>query len=158
MRLRAERPTDTDAIAAALAAQLRAGDLVVLAGEMGAGKTRFAAGLCRALGVSEPVTSPTFNLVHRHPLPIGEVWHVDVYRLERLAEVEDLGLTEAREDGAIVIVEWGDVVPGLTDDAVVVRLTPDGPTARWIDVAASGDRYVSRWERIRLALREWSTP
>jgi tRNA threonylcarbamoyladenosine biosynthesis protein TsaE len=158
MRLRADEPADTDAIAAALAAHLRAGDLVVLAGEMGAGKTRFAAALCRALGVTEPVTSPTFNLVHRYRFSGGEVWHVDVYRLDRSAEVEDLGLEEARDDGAIVIVEWGDVVPGMADDALVVRLTPDGPTSRWIDVDASAPRFVSRSERVRFALRDWSAP
>jgi len=158
MRLRADRPDDTDAIAAALAALLRAGDLVVLAGEMGAGKTRFAAALCRALGVGEPVTSPTFNLVHRHLTAGGEIWHVDVYRLERSAEVDDLGLADALEDGAIVIVEWGDVVPGLSDHALVVRLTPDGPNSRWIDVESSGDGFASRWERIRRALRDWATP
>lgn len=158
MRLRADEPTETDAIARALAAHLRPGDLVVLAGEMGAGKTRFAAALCRGLGVVEPVTSPTFNLVHRHRLADGEVWHVDVYRLERSAEVEDLGLSDAREDGAIVIVEWGDVVPGLADDALVVRLTTDGPRSRWIDVDASGERFSSRWDRVRLALREWAVP
>lgn len=156
MLLHSKEPTDTDAIATALASHLRRGDLVILAGEMGAGKTRFAAALCRALGVTDPVTSPTFNLVHRHESRSGEVWHVDLYRLERLAEIEDLGLAEAREDGAIVLVEWGDVAPGLDRDAIVVRLATEGATSRSIEVTASGERFALRWDRIRSALSEWS--
>lgn len=156
MRLEAASPQQTDAIATTLAGFVRSGDLVVLAGEMGAGKTRFAAAFCRALGVDDQVTSPTFNLVHRHATAGGEVWHVDLYRLERLAEVEDLGLLEACEEGAIVVVEWGDVIPGLDREALVVRLTPTGPTTRLIEVSANGDRFVSRWDRIGHALREWA--
>ena len=91
-----------------LAPHIRAGDLLLLEGDLGAGKTFFARALCRALGVPPflPVTSPTFTLVHEYDgrLPIT---HADLYRLRDPAELPDLGLRERRADGAVLIVEWG---------------------------------------------------
>ena len=107
--LRTTSVTGTRAVAAALAPLVRVGDCVVLAGEMGAGKTAFTQGLAAALGVDEPVTSPTFTLVRTYTSGRVRLHHVDVYRLERIGEVEDLGLAEMLDDGAVV-VEWGDAV------------------------------------------------
>ncbi len=97
----------TTRAAADLAPLLRLGDLVVLSGDLGAGKTFFVRALCAALGLDpdEPVTSPTFTLVHEYPL-IPPVVHADLYRLSEPEEVEELGL-EVRRDDAIVLVEWG---------------------------------------------------
>lgn len=112
----------TRALAAALAPLLRVGDCIVLAGEMGAGKTAFTQGLAAALGVDEPVTSPTFTLVHTYTSGRLRLHHLDVYRLERMAEVEDLGLAELLDDGAVV-VEWGDAVrDALPDDRLEISL------------------------------------
>ena len=102
----------THAIAAALAGVSRAGDVIVLAGEMGAGKTAFAQGFGRALGVTEPITSPTFTLVHSYDAPMVTLHHADIYRLEQYAEVADLALGELAEFDGIVLIEWGDVVAG----------------------------------------------
>jgi tRNA threonylcarbamoyl adenosine modification protein YeaZ/tRNA threonylcarbamoyl adenosine modification protein YjeE len=130
LELRAASLVDTNAIAAAVAVLCRPGDLVVLAGEMGAGKTAFAKGFGAALGVTEPITSPTFTLVHTYDLPPGNgtgaaaLHHADLYRLDRTAEVADLALDELAENAGIVLVEWGDVVDSLFGDHLMVHLEP----------------------------------
>lgn len=108
LRARTDSPDATRAVASRLARAARRGDVIVLQGSLGAGKTTFAQGFARGLGVAGPVTSPTFTLVRQYPCALGELVHVDVYRLEHLAEVEDLGLADLGEDG-VVLVEWGDV-------------------------------------------------
>ncbi|MEO5900760.1 MAG: tRNA (adenosine(37)-N6)-threonylcarbamoyltransferase complex ATPase subunit type 1 TsaE [Ilumatobacteraceae bacterium] len=126
----------THAVAAAIAQLSRSGDVLVLAGEMGAGKTAFAQGFGAALGVDEPITSPTFNLVHSYPAGRITLHHADVYRLATQNEVADLALGELAEDRGIVLVEWGDVVAGVLGDHLAVRLdTVDIPP----DVAADAD-------------------
>ena len=117
---------DTRALAGALASLCRVGDVVLLAGDLGAGKTTFAQGFGRALGVVERITSPTFTLVQQYPCEdpvVRTVLHADVYRLDHLSEVVDLGLSELVEDGAVALVEWGDVVaPVFGEGTLVVRL------------------------------------
>ena len=77
---------------------------------MGAGKTAFAQGFARELGIHEPVTSPTYTIVHTYQAGPTTLHHADLYRLDHTAEVEDLGLDELLDDDAIMLVEWGDVV------------------------------------------------
>jgi tRNA threonylcarbamoyladenosine biosynthesis protein TsaE len=114
---------ETRALAAALAGVLRRGDLVLLAGELGAGKTAFVQGLGQGLGATEPVTSPTFTLAQRYDSD-PMLHHLDVYRLGQLNEVLDLGLSELLDEGGIVAVEWGDViVPVVANDYLKVRLS-----------------------------------
>src|SRR5262245_39896798 len=99
---------DTRRLGRRLAAQLRAGDLILLEGELGAGKTFFARAIARGLGVPPEVrvTSPTFDLVHELPARIALV-HVDLYRLEAEGQLRDLGLTDRIGRDAVVVVEWG---------------------------------------------------
>ena len=106
-------PARTQALAERLGSQLRAGDLLVLTGELGAGKTTFTQGLGRGLGVREGIISPTFVLVRRHPnVPDGQrpggpdLVHVDAYRLGSAAEIDDIDL-EDTVDAAVTVVEWG---------------------------------------------------
>lgn len=150
---------DTHAVAAAVAVVARAGDLIVLSGEMGAGKTAFAQGFGRALGISEPITSPTFTLVHSydidapaHTARARTLHHADLYRLDRTAEIADLALDELAEDHGIVLVEWGDVVESMFGDHLVVHLEPDADDAsegaRMIEISASGPSWAGRWSRI----------
>ena len=116
-------PQDTEAFGARVGASLRAGDLVLLSGDLGAGKTTFTRGLARALGVRGPVTSPTFVIARVHPSLVGgpELVHVDAYRLGSLAEVDDLDLdTDAEE--AVTVVEWG---RGLVEELSRDRLEID---------------------------------
>jgi tRNA threonylcarbamoyladenosine biosynthesis protein TsaE len=115
-------PADTYAIAGALAGLAREGDIIVLSGEMGAGKTAFAQGFGRALGVTEPITSPTFTLVHSYDCGKLTMHHADLYRLERTAEVADLALAELAEFHGVVLVEWGEVAEAGFGDHMVVHL------------------------------------
>ena len=108
-------PDDMAALGALLAQQLRAGDLVTLNGELGAGKTTLTRGLGEALGVRGAVTSPTFVLARTHPRESGApLVHVDAYRLSTAAELDDLDIDFAR---SIVVVEWGaGLLDGITDE------------------------------------------
>jgi tRNA threonylcarbamoyladenosine biosynthesis protein TsaE len=144
---------DTHAIAAALAAVVRSGDVVVLAGEMGSGKTAFAQGFGAALGVDEPITSPTFNLVHNHRAGKLTLLHADIYRLGTQHEVADLALTEMVEADGVLLVEWGDVVASMFGDHLLVRLEPgDGDDERRVSISAAGRSWAARWERITASL------
>ena len=143
---------ETAAVGQAVGSQLRAGDLVVLTGDLGTGKTTFAKGVARALGVTQPVTSPTFTIVQEYdgPVPIA---HVDIYRLQRVQEVHDLGLEEMLDD-RVVLVEWGDVVaPLLPPERVDVQLTiGDEPDTRTIDIVALGPDWTERRDALHDAL------
>jgi tRNA threonylcarbamoyladenosine biosynthesis protein TsaE len=145
----------TQAVAAAVAAVLRPGDLVLLTGDLGAGKTAFVQGLARALGIIEPVTSPTFALLRSYPTPSGtDLLHADVYRLDQLSEVIDLGLPELLEDDAIAVVEWGErAVAALLPDylSVTLELAAD-PDARWVRLEAVGAAWVARTAPLLAAL------
>jgi tRNA threonylcarbamoyladenosine biosynthesis protein TsaE len=119
---------ETQDLAAALAALAQPGDLIVLAGDLGAGKTAFVQGFGAGLGVTEPITSPTFTLAQQYEGRML-VHHLDVYRLDQLGEVAELGLAELLDDGGVVLIEWGDaILPVLPNDFLEVRLTfGDGP-------------------------------
>lgn len=125
LSLRASSLAVTHGVAAAVARVVRSGDVILLSGEMGAGKTAFAQGFGRALGVEEPITSPTFTLVHSYATPSVTLHHADLYRLEHLAEVADLALGELAEYDGVVLVEWGDVVESIFGDHLLVRLETD---------------------------------
>lgn len=99
-------PAETEELAERLASRLRAGDLILLAGPLGAGKTAFVRGLARGLGVQGDVQSPTFQLLRLHDGTPG-LAHLDLYRIEDSAELAELGLEELLED-RVVAVEWGD--------------------------------------------------
>lgn len=154
LHLRAATIADTHAIAAALAGLARSGDLIVLAGEMGSGKTAFAKGFAAALGVTEPVTSPTYTLVHSYDAGKITLHHADVYRLTTHHEVADLALNELLEYDGIVLVEWGDVVARAFGDHLMVQLdaVDDDEDARRITVSATGRSWALRWERVEAAL------
>lgn len=159
LRLHAQCPADTRSIAEAIAGCVRAGDLIVLAGEMGTGKTYFAQTFGRALGITEPITSPTFNLLHNYSGGRLRVHHADLFRLERTGELVDLGLSELQESGGVVIVEWGDIVGNALGDALVVRLSHSAKAAstdeRMIEVEGRGEQWASRWDKLRDALGKW---
>lgn len=166
--------TDTHAIAAVVAELARPGDIIVLAGEMGAGKTAFAQGFGTAVGVTDRITSPTFTLVHSHPIETGPragkvtLHHADLYRLERTGEVADLALRELAEFGGIVLIEWGDVVD-VFGDHLVVRLDPHRTESveravgddsdvlilddtRDLEIGAVGQSWAGRWQQLVEAL------
>jgi tRNA threonylcarbamoyladenosine biosynthesis protein TsaE len=143
---------ETRALGAALASALRVGDVVVLAGELGAGKTTFAQGVAAGLGVSEPVTSPTFVLLRPYecapartaanPTGIRRLLHADLYRLDHSTEVSDLALGELVEDEAAALVEWGDVAAPLLGVTVTVSLAVADAVAVAVADAGPGDDRV----------------
>ncbi|HMK11804.1 MAG TPA: tRNA (adenosine(37)-N6)-threonylcarbamoyltransferase complex ATPase subunit type 1 TsaE [Acidimicrobiales bacterium] len=152
--LRSKSVDDTRAAAAAIASIARQGDLILLVGELGVGKTAFVQGFARQLGITSPVTSPTFTLVHRYEGDEVVVHHVDVYRLDRLSEVTDLGLSEMLDEG-VTLIEWGDAVtPALPADFLEVRLSyvDEDDDARDIAITVVGPSWAGRAASIRTAL------
>jgi tRNA threonylcarbamoyladenosine biosynthesis protein TsaE len=130
---------------------VRAGDLVLLGGELGAGKTTFTQGLARALGVAERVTSPTFTLVHSYEGRGLRLLHADVYRLGHLQEVIDLGLPELLEEEAAAVVEWGDLAaPVLLPDHLNIRMFfGPGDDDRVMELEPVGEHWQSRLPALR---------
>ena len=121
-------------MAARLAAVLRPGDVVTVSGELGAGKTTFVRGACRALGITQPVTSPTFTIGHRHS-GIVDVSHLDLYRFVEVS-VAEWGDLEPYFDDAIVFVEWPEAgVLALPSPRVAVSLEHAGDDRRRIVIA-----------------------
>jgi tRNA threonylcarbamoyladenosine biosynthesis protein TsaE len=147
---------ETEAVGAAIAPLLRVGDLVVLNGDLGAGKTTFTKGLARGLGVTQRVTSPTFTIVQEYVgrVPIA---HVDVYRLERIQELHDFGFEELIES-AVTIVEWGEAIaPVLPLDRIDVRIVMldsdlDADDRRVVEVVARGPAWTARRADLTAAL------
>jgi tRNA threonylcarbamoyladenosine biosynthesis protein TsaE len=138
-------PADMRALGERLAAELRPGDLVVLTGDLGAGKTTFVQGLATALGVTEPVLSPTFVIARVYRSGRLPVVHVDAYRLGSVVEVEDLDLDASVEESATV-VEWGEgLVEGLTAERLVLEIRRSEDPAdetRRIVATAVGPRWT----------------
>jgi tRNA threonylcarbamoyladenosine biosynthesis protein TsaE len=140
---------ETITLAARVGELLLPGDVVVLAGDLGSGKTTFAKGIGRGLGVTEPIVSPTFTIVREYEGRVPLV-HVDVYRLDHVQELHDLGLEELAGDDAVTMVEWGDVVGALLPQArLEVRLDPGAhDDERRITLVPTG----SAWQRRSAAL------
>jgi tRNA threonylcarbamoyladenosine biosynthesis protein TsaE len=148
----------TQAVAAALARLSQAGDLLVLCGDLGAGKTAFTQGFGQALGVTTPITSPTFTLANRYEGAELVVHHLDVYRLSHIDEVRDLGLHELVDDRSVTLIEWGDVIAGaLPGGYLEVRLILcDGPDDRILELRTVGVDWSDR-EVALLALESYES-
>jgi tRNA threonylcarbamoyladenosine biosynthesis protein TsaE len=135
-------PTDTDmrALGERLAAELRAGDLLILSGPLGAGKTTLVQGIGVGLGVRGPVTSPTFVIARVHPGPVVPLVHVDAYRLGSIIEVDDLDLDTAN---SVTVVEWGaGLAEVLADDRLEISISPDSDSPqRKVRIQGFGTRW-----------------
>ncbi|MGC8509405.1 MAG: tRNA (adenosine(37)-N6)-threonylcarbamoyltransferase complex ATPase subunit type 1 TsaE [Acidimicrobiales bacterium] len=142
---------DTAAAGEDFAAALVPGDVVLLTGPLGAGKTTFVQGVARGLGVTERVTSPTFTMVRPHACHAGAIttlWHADLYRVESLDEVWDLALGELVEESGVALVEWGELATSaLGRDAWTVQVAVHDDEARVLEAAgARADREApGRW-------------
>ena len=141
-----ERYCDTDAATQScgedFAAVLRPGDIVLLSGQLGAGKTTFTKGVAKALGVSERVTSPTFTMVREHACSntkgIKTLHHSDVYRIESLGEVLDLALGELVEEAGVALVEWGELAASVFGrDVLTVNFEIDDNEGRRLIVSGA---------------------
>ena len=141
--------TDVDgtrAIAAEVAAVTVAGDLIVLLGDLGAGKTAFVKGLVAALGSPDPVTSPTFTIAQRYDGGRLTVHHLDAYRLAGPEEAADLALDELLDDDAVTVIEWGDRLQGIlpVDRLEIAIAFGAGDDDRVLTIEAGGPGWASR--------------
>ncbi len=146
----------TRLLAEAIAGLVDDGDLLVLVGDLGAGKTAFTQGFAAALGVDVPVTSPTFTLANRYEGRLI-VNHLDVYRLEDLVEARDLAIPELLEQG-VTLIEWGEMIlSALPADRLDVSITfGDGDDDRRIELRTVGDRWDNRLSALRAATKTWA--
>jgi tRNA threonylcarbamoyladenosine biosynthesis protein TsaE len=154
---RTKSADDTRELAAAVGALTQAGDTILLIGELGAGKTVFAQGFGRALGVTDPITSPTFTLMHEHAGRL-RLLHLDIYRMDRLQEVIDLGLEELLDEGAVALVEWGDAAaPVLPPNFLEVTIAyRDADDERGFSVRSVGPSWSPRLRALADALGRWT--
>lgn len=156
LHARTKAVEETQALGASLAELARPGDLVVLAGDLGAGKTAFAQGFGRGLGVEDLITSPTFTLARSYRGRIV-LHHLDVYRVENLVEVLDLDLPELLDDAAVVLIEWGDAIAAaLPADYLEIRLfLGDADDERRLELRAVGPSWASRTKAVTAAVDPW---
>lgn len=138
------RPAVTAAIGRALGMAARAGDVIALVGDLGAGKTQMVRGIAQGLGVDPSgVSSPTFVLMHEHEVagggPIAALIHIDAYRVQAAEELVDAGWTPEASRDAVTVIEWADRAPGLIErGAVRVELAHAGDEARRVRIIAPG--------------------
>jgi len=143
IELRCPTEADTRVSARKLAATLRPGDVIILSGPLGAGKTLFVSGLASGLGIEETVVSPSFVLVRQYESGFLPLVHVDVYRLSSLNEFDDLDVFEMSE-GGVLVIEWGDAVESaLPADHLRVEFSVEEDEARVLRLIPSGD-WVGR--------------
>ncbi|MGN6162346.1 MAG: tRNA (adenosine(37)-N6)-threonylcarbamoyltransferase complex ATPase subunit type 1 TsaE, partial [Marmoricola sp.] len=135
---------DTHALARGLATLTRPGDVILLSGDLGAGKTTFTQGFGAGLGVRGPITSPTFVIARSHPSLVGgpALVHVDAYRLPGSAELDDLDL-DTDLDTAVTVVEWGEgIAEQLSDDRLEIALTASAEGSRSVTIRRLGPRWA----------------
>jgi tRNA threonylcarbamoyladenosine biosynthesis protein TsaE len=143
VEIRSASPAETEAVAARLARGLRAGDVVTIWGELGSGKTTFVRGACRAIGVTVPVTSPTFTIGHRYPAD-PDVSHLDLFRYQGFSAAE-WGDLEPYFQDAICFVEWPEAaVDALPPVRVEVRLFHVDPAHRQITLESPENALLDR--------------
>lgn len=139
--LQAATPAATRRLGERIGRMLRAGDVVLLSGELGAGKTVLAQGIGRALGVTEPIKSSSFVIMNEYDGRALRLYHADLYRLEDPAQVAELALDELAARGVLVI-EWPERAPGeLPEDHLLVRLAYGAARTRTIEIEPRGARY-----------------
>ncbi|MSQ10096.1 MAG: tRNA (adenosine(37)-N6)-threonylcarbamoyltransferase complex ATPase subunit type 1 TsaE [Dehalococcoidia bacterium] len=145
-------PDETAEAGAALGRLLQPGDVVLLQGDLGAGKTRLTQGLARAAGSPDPVTSPTFVLVNEYHGPLRIV-HVDLYRIERAVDADSLGLDEYLEGEGVTVVEWPEQAPdALPADHLLIAFDHAGAFDRTLTITGFGDRYRALAQTLAAAL------
>lgn len=150
-----DSPDRTRSLGAALAAVLEAGDVVLLSGDMGAGKTVLVQGIAAGLGVAEAVTSPTFALLHEHQGSVVRLVHADAWRLSSPAEAVDLALAEEVGDGrTVLVVEWGELAAAAVPENHLQVVIESGLSEddRLLGFVGDGERWQARWASLRAAL------
>jgi tRNA threonylcarbamoyladenosine biosynthesis protein TsaE len=157
LRAATDSVDSTRALASALAELARPGDLLLLVGDLGAGKTAFTQGFGAGLGIDEQITSPTFALVQGYTGRL-DLNHLDVYRLEQINEALDLGLSELLDDGSVTLIEWGDTITSaLPRDYLEVRITfGDEADDRILVLTPVGSSWQARRRAMSVAVAAWA--
>lgn len=146
--------TDTRRFAVVFAAMLRNGDVVLLDGEMGAGKTTTTKLIAEAIGVVDDVTSPTYTLVHTYSGGRLTLHHADLYRLKSTVEIDDLGLEEMLSAGGVLLIEWGAPAGELFPTHVFVSLSIDDETGRTVTLGSRSEIWSSRLKQLETNLQD----
>ena len=139
MEMITHSPEETEAVGAALAKILPAGTVIAYEGDLGAGKTAFTRGLARGLGYHEPVTSPTYTIVHEYLGGRLPLFHFDMYRLASAEDLWDIGWEDYLDRGGICAVEWSENVRDALEDPVTVRIEKLGEDSRQITLEGAMD-------------------
>ena len=127
-------PSETEAIGAALGKILRPGTVIAYRGDLGAGKTAFTRGLARGLGITEPVTSPTYTIVNEYLGGRLPLFHFDMYRLKSSDDLWDIGWEDYLERGGVCAVEWSERVEDALEDAINITIENTGEESRRITI------------------------
>jgi tRNA threonylcarbamoyladenosine biosynthesis protein TsaE len=141
VELHTSTPAATRRIGERIGRRLRGGDVVLLSGELGAGKTVLAHGIGRGMGIDDPIKSSSFVIMNEYQGPLLRMYHADLYRLEDPEQVAELALDELAGSG-VLVVEWPERAPSeLPRDHLRIDLAYDGAKGRTIRIEARGDRY-----------------
>jgi len=154
---RSRSADETRSIGEAVGALMRPGDVVALSGDLGAGKTCFVQGAARALGVTSRVTSPSFILMREYAGDLSVV-HIDVYRLDHMQELVDIGFEELLDPSRVVFIEWGDAVERMLPEShldVEIRLDPSDETGRTIVFHPNGETWIARVSDLARTTEPW---
>jgi tRNA threonylcarbamoyladenosine biosynthesis protein TsaE len=148
-------PEETGILGEKLGSILRAGDMICLYGGLGAGKTCFAQGIARGLGIEGTVTSPTFTLINEYygRLPF---YHMDVYRLDSVMEMDDLGYEEYFYSGGVILIEWADKINELLPEErldITINRCPEEEGRRRFTISPRGERYRLLIEELMTVVR-----
>lgn len=159
LKIRTNSAEETRALAAAVAPILRPGDLLILSGDLGGGKTAFVQGLAAAMGIGEPVTSPTFVLAQTYEGPL-RLHHLDLYRLDRPEELMDLAIPELLESRAVTAIEWGErflqhLPPEYLQITFELGSIEFPPDVRIIGIDPVGASWQSREHELERATQWW---
>lgn len=126
---------DTYNLAKKFSKKLKGGEIIILNGELGAGKTTWTKGLCKALGVKENVTSPTFTLMNIYESGKLKLYHFDMYRIEDQSEAQELGLQELFSSGAVCVIEWAENIKDiLPKNLITINITKINETKREFEI------------------------
>jgi tRNA threonylcarbamoyladenosine biosynthesis protein TsaE len=157
IRARTKSADDTRALAAEIAALARPSDVVLLLGDLGSGKTQFAKGFAAALGIGDPITSPTFTLLRIYEGGRLLFAHADAYRIDNAQETVDLALTELLDDGAVLLVEWGDrIEAALPSGHLELRFElVVAEDERLVHARPVGSQWAARANALRAAMARW---
>lgn len=141
-------------LASTIAKFLSPGDVLLLDGDLGAGKTAFTQFLAQALGITDPVTSPTFAIMNQYDCgpdsPVPVLAHLDVYRLGDAEAVDQLGLFELLDEGAVAVIEWGSIVAEVFRHALRIEFTAIAEDTREIALSTPSPYWIERLEGIAL--------